>query len=188
MCVRNWQLWCPCRLVRQRFQQYKLLGRLAMLNVKRCFLTLLQRVVCPPVLQSPISSDPSLFATCTPRLRVGSAFTYDVGKQHQSCRMTSWPFRHSSGKVQSGVSKSRKPPPGPSPVPPPSPTPPAPKPPKYPNYCKTHKCKNVVCKCNRCSLFPFSLGSGDVVTLFDAQSGEKTCQCRGVTFSSPRTA
>ena len=70
------------------------------------------------------------------------AFTFTEAK---SCRMTSWPYPHAGHeKRQSGVSKSRNPPPGPSPAPTPPGPPPTPIPPAHPRYCKQNKCKNVL--------------------------------------------
>ena len=76
------------------------------------------------------------------------AFTFNEAAK--SCRMTAWPYQHSAkpGTVQSGVSNSRKPPPGPPPSPSPGPSPgpprPSPTPPAHPTYCKQNKCKNVL--------------------------------------------
>jgi hypothetical protein len=77
------------------------------------------------------------------------AFTFQI--HEKSCRMTSRPSPHQNkpgNPVQSGVSKSRRPPPGPPgpgpPAPPPPPPLPPPTPPKYPKYCATHDCKNVL--------------------------------------------
>ena len=92
------------------------------------------------------ASDPTdCCSKCTAEPKcVAFTFTYATVAP---CRMTSSPYPHiDHHKVFSGQSKTRPPVVLPTPAPGPKPPKPGPNPfpPKYPDYCKTNKCHNVL--------------------------------------------